>query len=91
MAKYGATIMHGNRDAQRTIEFDGPDDLIEHSPMTVMRAFMDYVEAHAHIGHIDYEANAAMKNAKADVVTVLGELKFASGDHQPFMCMISAV
>ena len=25
------------------------------------------------------------------VVTVLGELKFASGDHQPFMCMISAV
>ena len=89
MARYGATIMHGKRDAERTIEFDGPEDLMSHSPMTVMRTFMQYLDDHANIGHIDYEVNAAMKSEKSAVVTVLGELKFASGDHQPFMCMIA--
>ena len=91
MAKYGATIMHGNRDAQRTIEFDGPDDLIEHSPMTVMRTFMAHLDETADLGHIDYHVNAALKNDKYQVVTVLGELVFGKGDHQPFMCMISPV
>lgn len=89
MARYGATIMHGKRDAERTIEFDGAEDLMSRSPISVMRAFMAYIDAHANIGHVDYEVNTAMKSASAEVVTVLGELKFASGDHQPFMCMIA--
>ncbi|MEM8728301.1 MAG: hypothetical protein AAGF79_00160 [Pseudomonadota bacterium] len=89
MAKYGATIMHGNRDGQRVVSFDGPEDLMDRSPMSVLRVLMEHLDSASNIGHIDYEVNAALKSEKATVVTVLGELKFRSGDHQPFMCMIS--
>ncbi|WP_428926996.1 hypothetical protein [Marinibacterium sp. SX1] len=89
MAKYGATLMHGARGGDRRFEFDGPDDLMAHSPMTVMRRFMEHLDDTARLGHIDYQVNAAMKNEKYQVVTVLGDLTFAKGDHQPFVCMIA--
>ena len=89
MATYHATIMHGKRDTEGRYEFTGPDDLMSRTPLQVMRALMTHVEAEAHIGHIEYAVNAAMKARNSDVVTVLGELEFESGDHQPFVCMIS--
>ena len=91
MATYGATIMHGRRGGDRTFDFQGPDDLMTHSPMTVMRTFMAWLDDTADLGHIDYQVNAAMKNEKYMVVTVLGELTFEKGDHQPFVCMISEI
>ncbi len=91
MAKFGATIMHGKRGGERTFEFDGPDDLMTHSPVTVMRTFMAWLDETAHVGHIDYQVNAAMKNEKYQVVTVMGELVFEKGDHQPFVCLISEI
>lgn len=89
MATYEAVLMHGERGGEGRHKFNGPDDLMEHSPITVMRVFMAYLDEHAGLGHIDFHINAAMKNDKYGVVTVLGELVFAKDDHQPFACFIS--
>lgn len=89
MAQYRAVIMHGKRDSEGWYDFEGPDDLFTGTPIEVMRAFMTEMDAMAHIGHIGYEVNAAMKNQRADTVTVLGQLHFDHGGDQPFICMIS--
>ncbi|ARE41247.1 hypothetical protein RGUI_3106 [Rhodovulum sp. P5] len=89
MATYQAILMHGGREAEATREFDGPDDLMAGSPAAVMRTYMEWVDAHAGVGHVDYELNAAMKSKDGRVVTTLGSLIFHGNDHQPFVCMIS--
>ena len=89
MTNFTAVIMHGTRDTEGRYAFEGPEDLLSKTPVRVMKTFMDYVEEHAHIGHIDYAINAAMKNDGAGIVTVLGELHFEHNSNQPFMCMIS--
>lgn len=90
MARYDAVMMHGNRDAEGTHPFDGPDDLLSHSPATVTRTFMQAMEATSGVGHIDYELNATMKSKDNKIVTALGNLIFHGDDHQPFIVMISA-
>lgn len=90
MASYSATLMHGSRDSEATRIFDGPDDLMGRSPASVMRAFMEWIDANAGIGHVDYELNAAMKSKDGKTVTALGVLNFGPHDEQPFICMISA-
>jgi len=90
MATYNAVLIHGDRGGEGTHKFEGPDDLMAASPVKVMRAFMEHIDANANLGHIEYEINAAMKNKKVGVVTVLGELGFSEGNQQPFVCMISA-
>lgn len=89
MAKYIAILMHGKRSSEGRYEFDASENLLKNTPVRVMRAFMDSIESQAGIGHIDYQINAALKNQKEEIVTVIGELMFESGDQQPFMCMIS--
>lgn len=89
MAKYLAVLMHGSRGGEGRYEFEGSDDLLDQTPVRVMRAFMESVEAKAEVGHIDYEINAALKNQPHKVVTVVGDLVFNGDDRQPFMCMLS--
>ncbi|MEO0809665.1 MAG: hypothetical protein AAFW82_03305 [Pseudomonadota bacterium] len=89
MAKYIAIFMHGKRSGEGRYEFDGDEKLLENTPVRIMRAFMKHIENQFAIGHIDYQINAAIKNQQQEIVTVIGEIMFESGDHQPFMCMIS--
>lgn len=89
MATYQAVIMHGTRGGEGRYEFSGSPDLFDHTPLDVMRVLMDHIEEQADIGHIRYEANAALKNEQADVITVLGQLHFENDGAQPFMCMIN--
>lgn len=89
MAKYTAVLMHGKRSAEGRYEFDGDEKLLDGTPVRIMRAFMDSVEAHSNVGHIDYQINAALKNEQHQIVTVIGEIMFEGGEHQPFTCMIS--
>ena len=89
MSKYLAVVMHGKRGGEGRYEFEGPGDLLGRTPVRIMRAFMDSIEATNGIGHIDYEINAALKNKQYGIVTVIGEVVFEGGDHQPFMCMLS--
>ncbi|MDJ1006690.1 MAG: hypothetical protein QNJ13_02605 [Paracoccaceae bacterium] len=88
MKTYHAVLMHGKRGAEGHYDFEAPELLAQASPVRIMRAFMEHIEEHAHVGHIDYEINAAMKNKEAHVVTVLGELHFENDSNQPFVCMI---
>ena len=88
MTRYLGVLMHGNRGGEGRYEFDGPEDLLMKSPVRVMRAFMESIEAKSAIGFVDYEINAAMKNDRHEITTVIGELVFET-DNQPFMCMVS--
>jgi len=89
MSKYLAVVMHGKRGGEGRYEFEGPDGLLDRTPVRIMRAFMDSIEATNGIGHLDYEINAALKNKQYGIITVIGEVVFEGGDHQPFMCMLS--
>ncbi len=85
MALYKATLMHGARDAEGVHMFEAPEDLMSQTPVRIMRTFMAWIDAHAGIGHVDFELNAAMKNKDGAVVTALGSLIFHETDEQPFI------
>jgi len=89
MAIYEVDLLHGKRQGEGKCKFEGPDDLMSRTLVKAMRAFMAYLEDKAHLGHIEYEINVAMKNKQAQVVIVLGEFEVAENNTQPFVCMIS--
>ncbi len=89
MASYTAILMHGNRSAEGTYRFEAEDGLLSRTPITVLRTFLEWVEEHTPLDHIDYEVNAAMRNKDKGVVTALGSLHFEDDGDQPFVCMIS--
>ncbi|MEL6100618.1 MAG: hypothetical protein AAFV87_05465 [Pseudomonadota bacterium] len=89
MKTYHAVLMHGARGGEGRYDFEGDDDLLDRSPVKVMRACMDAIEERPDINHLDYVINAAMKNDEYRVVTVLGDIAFSEENHQPFVCMIS--
>jgi len=84
-----AVLMHGERGGEGTYTFDIPDAAAAGTPMRIMRAFMEYAEAHTDIGHIEYEVNAAMKNREHNITTVIGEFLFEGDGRQPFACFIA--
>lgn len=91
MANYEAYLMHGERGGTGVYRFEGPDDLLELTPVKTLRFFMEWLETanETRIGHFDYAINAAMKNKEKGIVTGLGEFLFNDGE-QPFVCMINA-
>lgn len=89
MAKYKLEIMHGDRGGEGTYIFDAQDDLLSHSPMTVLKAAMTWLDAHAGVGHIDWEVHAALKNKEKRIVTSMGHLVFHETDHQPYVVYIT--
>ncbi len=91
MATYTARISDATSGAEATYRFPGDDDLFTHSPATITRHFMEYVD-HAVFPrqHVDYELNATFKDDQHGVVTAIGLLKFESGLRAPFMLMLSA-
>jgi hypothetical protein len=89
MATYEACLMHGVRGTEGRYRFEGPEDLMDKSPARVMRHFMEWVDAEAGLGHVDYELNAAMKNDQVKIVTALGTMNFSELSRQPFVCMIA--
>jgi hypothetical protein len=91
MARYRMTMMHGHRESEGIHDFDEADDQFAQSPMTVPRRSMDAVETREGVGHVDFEANAALKNdSSGPVVTALGNLTFHGNGRQPFVAFISA-
>lgn len=90
MATYEATLMHGERGGEGRYKFDAEDGLMGGSAMTVVRTFMEHLQDHAGIDHIDWQVNAAMKNKDKGVVTALGNLIMNDDDEQPFVCFINA-
>lgn len=92
MARYEATLMHGERGGEGRYAFDATEDLMALTPVKVIRTFMDYLEKTRgeQIGHIDFEINGALKNAELGIVTGMGQLVLQDGV-QPFVVFINRV
>lgn len=91
MATYTARLMDAETGNEGLYDFEGPDDLLLKTPVRIVRHFMEHVEEDVlPTQHVDYELNAAMKNATKAVVTAMGELHFENNGTVPFMLMISS-
>lgn len=91
--KVEATMMDAGvgegHGADERYVFEAPDDLFSHSPITVLKTFMEHV-THVELpgGHAGYEIYSALKNKERQVVTGVGLLKLSHGEI-PFMVMVS--
>jgi hypothetical protein len=92
MARYTARLLDSASGNEGRYDFDGPDDLMQQTPVRVVRHFMEYIDKTVlPAQHVDYELNAAMKNQSASVVTAMGQLLFERDVvPEPFLLMIAA-
>lgn len=91
MARYTARMMDAETGGEGRYDFDGPDDLLQQTPVRVVRAFMEHVDREMFpLTHVDYELNAAFKDAGRGVITALGSLIHDGDPPSPFLLMISA-
>lgn len=88
MPRMQATLIHGRHAGQDTYEFDIDENMLEETPIRIMRKFMEYMDEAAHLGHLDYEINAAMKDDD-NVISAIGAILFSATNRQPFTCLIS--
>lgn len=88
MPKMNAVLMHGARGGEGRYSFEVSEATAEGSPVRIMRAFMEHVDATADLGHVDYEINAAMKNRALNITTVIGDMILPGDNRQPFACFI---
>lgn len=91
MATYRARLIDAVNDREGVHDFEGPDDLMEDTPVRVVRSFFEHVDRAAlPAGHNDWELNAAFKNRERGVVTCMGSFHFESDPPAPFLLMIAA-
>lgn len=90
MASYKATMMDAQTGGESRYPFEGPEDLLERTPVRVVRYFMELVDRTIlPAEHIDYELNFALKNDHYKVVTAAGTLIRENGGTIPFLMMIA--
>lgn len=90
MANYRAIVIHPETGGEGRYDFENSEGLMEKSPATVMRRFMEIVDRKVLPNeHIDYELNATMKSDTGNVVTGMGILVLSGGKRLPFVAMIS--
>ncbi|MEO1199090.1 MAG: hypothetical protein AAFX39_07630 [Pseudomonadota bacterium] len=90
MGRYQATMMHATTGGEGIYPFDGPDDLLTKTPVRVVRHFMELVDTKLFPeDHVEYELNAAMKNAERGVITAMGSMHLHDGPPLPFLVMIA--
>lgn len=90
MKTYTARISDANSGAEAKYTFPDDDDLFTHSPATITRHFLEYVDREVFPRqHVDYELNATFKDTEHGVVTSMGILIFENGLRAPFMLMLS--
>ena len=90
MAAYRARMMDAVSDTQAVYEFEGPEDLMNDTPVRVVRAFMEHTErSRFATPHSDWELNAAFKNPERGVVTCMGSFHLAADQPPaPFLLII---
>ena len=91
MAIYRARMLDAETGQDGTYEFEAHDDLMNDTPVRVVRAFFEHVDRAAFpTKHVDYEINAAFKNRERRIVTCMGSLHF-EGDvpPAPFLLMVA--
>jgi hypothetical protein len=91
MATYRARLIDSIRDHEAMLGFEGADDLMEDTPVRVVRSFFEHVDRAAlPTGHVDWELNAAFKNRERGVVTCMGSFHFDGEPPAPFLLMVQA-
>ncbi|MGX1307619.1 hypothetical protein AB7M35_002339 [Amorphus suaedae] len=90
MATFIANMIDAETGSDNRYDFEGPDDLLDRTPVRVVRHFMEIVDRDLlPKEHIDYELNAAIKNRQLGVVTAMGSMMLERGGEIPFLLMIS--
>ena len=90
MATFIANMIDAETGSDNRYDFEGPDDLLDRTPVRIVRHFMEIVDRELlPKEHIDYELNAAMKNRSIGVITAMGSMILEKGGEIPFMLMIS--
>lgn len=90
MATFIANMIDAETGSDNRYDFEGPDDLLDRTPVRVVRHFMEIVDRELlPKEHIDYELNAAIKNRQLGVVTAMGSMMLERGGEIPFLLMIS--
>ena len=91
MAIYRARITDAVTPTEGVHDFEAGDDLMQDTPVRVVRAFFENVEREALLtAHEDWELNAAFKNAERGVVTCMGSFHIAADQPTaPFLLMIA--
>ena len=90
MALYRARIMEAVNGETGAYEFDGAEDLMDDTPVRVVRAFFEHVDRAKLPPHADWELNAAFKNRERGVVTCMGSFHLgAEQPPAPFLLMIT--
>ena len=90
MAEYRARMIDSTTGGEGRYDFEADDDLFRHTPVRIIRKFMEHVEKNVIPENFqDYELNAAFKNDKVPVVTGLGSLALSHDPALPFAVMIT--
>ncbi len=91
MALYRARFIDGLSDTEDSFEFDASDELMNDTPVRVVRAFFGGADpSRFKTKHQDWELNAAFKNRERRVVTCMGSFHLG-GDEPPvpFLLLIA--
>ena len=91
MAIYRARLVDAETPAEMAYEFEAQDDLMNQTPVRVVRTFFEHVDRSMFpTKHVDYEINAAFKNRERRIVTCMGSPHF-EGDvpPAPFLLMVA--
>jgi hypothetical protein len=90
MATFLAWITDADTGNEGEYAFDARDDLLDDTPVRIVRAFMEHVDKDMFPKeHIDYEINAALKHGHHRVVTAMGSFIFEKGPSLPFTLFIA--
>jgi len=91
MATYRARLLDAVSPTEGAYDFEAADDLMSDTPVRVVRAFFEHVDRSIFATrHVDWELNAAFKNAERGVVTCMGSFHLeGSQPAAPFLLMIA--
>ena len=92
MANYKLVLMHGSRHGEGVHMFEAADDLMTHSPVTVLRTTMEAMESEMKgpsIGKLEFEVYSCLKDKDKEIVSALGDLIFDGAQREPFTALIS--
>ena len=91
MALFRARLIDALSDGEDSVEFDAHEDLMNDTPVRIVRAFFGYSDpSRFRTKHQDWELNAAFKNRERNVVTCMGSFHLGGEEPPvPFLLLIA--
>jgi hypothetical protein len=91
MTTYIARMLDSATGAEGTYRFDHREDLMDRPADDIVAAFFEHAEREVFTrGHVEYELNGVVKNAKQNTVVAIGQMRMeGDSDNQPFTIFIA--